>query len=93
MKRTHHTTVQRKSRKHSGSVYEPADAVVVTLFNDIRCARCRLGTDIERGPWSRATAAKDRAEMKWYERKAWDYLMQYLATAEVPDWIVEDQRT
>jgi len=91
MKHSPSHTGKKSPGELAGPHHEPADAEVIALLSDIRCARCRLGTEIERGPWPRASNSEDRGLMQWYERESWRYLMQYLTTAEIPDWIVEDE--
>jgi hypothetical protein len=58
-----------------------ADPPVVRLFKDLRRARYWLSQDIN---------DEDRDLMQWYEREAWTYLMQYMATLEVPERVMAD---
>jgi hypothetical protein len=51
---------------------DPADDVVVRLFQDIVNAKSYRPQD---------------DEVKRFERQAWTYLMQYMCTLEVPEGI------
>ena len=56
-----------------------ADRAVCMLFRDICAARAyHCLNDAE------------RERMRRYERDAWKYLMQYLTTLEVPDFVLDD---
>jgi hypothetical protein len=84
MRRTNKLSAAQRERRRTAYAHplrerlqqnqQPADPVVVRLFNDLQLAE-----------WTRHYNRKRTKEANQYEREAWEYLLTYLTTLERPN--------